>query len=117
MISRPRSFGWPLQLQEVGYNATTQADKAQAGGAACKERGGVGEGAHRGWCREEGRGGRERLWVSAWCLSDKIDRVSGCCEPFAGGDKSTSQFCIKSTIDVQGVREAKVQSGRGAHYW
>jgi hypothetical protein len=28
----------------------------------------VGEGAHRGWCREEGREDRERLWVSAWRL-------------------------------------------------
>ena len=83
VISRPRSFGWPLQLQRVCDTAGTKAGKSQAGGAACKERGGVGGGAHRGWCREEGRGDRERLWVSAWCLKEWICR---CGELFKGGE-------------------------------
>ena len=55
----------------VRGNAGTKAGKSRAGGAACEGSGWVGGGAHRGWCSEEGREDRERLWVSAWCLKEK----------------------------------------------
>ena len=49
MISRPRSFGWPLQLQEGVYNANTQTDKSQAGGQHAK--------VEAGWEEERTGGG------------------------------------------------------------
>ena len=47
----------------------------QAGwGAAYKEKGGGRERAHRGWCREEGRGGREQ---NVLCLPGACDSLGG----------------------------------------
>ena len=39
----------PSQVNDSNVSGT-KADSAHAGGAACKERGGSGEGAHRVWC-------------------------------------------------------------------
>ena len=49
VISRPRSFGWPLQLQGMFYNAGTQTDKSQAGGQHAK--------GEAGWEEERTGGG------------------------------------------------------------
>ena len=55
--------------------ATRQTGRA-SGAQHAKEKVGRGGGAHREWCRVEGRGDGERLWVSAWCLWYRMEYVS-----------------------------------------
>ena len=49
---------------------TSDRQVARGWSAACKERVGVGGGAHREWCSVGERGDEERLWVYAWCLRE-----------------------------------------------
>ena len=66
---------------------------------ACKEKEGGGKGAHRGWCKVEGRGDGGERWVDAWCLCDRRCVVSesihsGTCSslPFTNSNPVKDEF-------------------------
>jgi len=64
----PRSRRDLFKDQSFGESdkAGIKSDRSHAGGAQhAKEKVGRGGWAHREWCRVEGRGDGERLWVSA----------------------------------------------------
>ena len=75
----PRSRRDLFKDQSFGEsdNAGIKADMWHAGGVLhAKEEVGWGGGAHREWCNVGERGDGERLWVSAWCLWNRVEYVS-----------------------------------------